>query len=86
MIGQNSTIKSPLANLFYTKLYLVWYGVSKGVRVNFAGQEIFFTRTLTTTRGLIWRPPEEFQELHERISVSISATGTSPSSNPTTVN
>ena len=23
MIGQNSTIKSPLANLFYTKLYLV---------------------------------------------------------------
>ena len=76
MIGQNSTIKSPLANLFYTKLYLVWYGVSKGVRVNFAGQEIFFTKTLTTTRS--WRPPEQFQELHERINVSICATGHLP--------
>ena len=85
MIGQNSTIKSPLANSFHTKLYLVWYGVSKGVRVNFAGQEIFFTKTLTTTRGLIWRPPEQFQELHERINVSICPTGTFPSSNPTTV-
>ena len=85
MIGQNSTIKSPLANLFYTKLYLVWYGVSKGVRINFAGQEIFFTKTLTTTRGLIWRPPEQFREPHERINVSICPTGTFPSSNPTTV-
>ena len=57
----------------------------KGKRVNSAEQDIFFTKTLTT-RSLIWRPPEQFQELHERISVSISATVTSPSSNPTTVN